>query len=171
MSTKRSGRTVRIRRNLAESTDPYLPHLDPGEVAACTECHALYQRRHWCIDEEAYFYASRQATTRLVRCPACQKIRDRYAEGQVPLPPGPFLSAHKDEILRPIRNEEARAKGVNPLERSVEIREPDGGIVATTTNEKLAQRVGRTLKSTYHGHTTYRWSEPKFLPVEWQHPE
>lgn len=45
------------------------------------------------------------------------------------------------------------------------------GIVVTTTNEKLAQRIRRTLKSTYQGYATYHWSEPKFLSVEWQRLE
>jgi NMD protein affecting ribosome stability and mRNA decay len=171
MSTKSPGRgNIRVRRNLAEfdSTDPYQPRLDPGEVAACTTCHALYQRRHWFFDSDAYFRETMQPTTRMVLCPACQKIHDRYAEGQVTLRASPFLSSHKDEVLHLIRNEEERAKGINPLERIVEISEADEGIVITTTNEKLAQRIGRTLKSTYQGHTTYQWSEPKFLSVEWQ---
>jgi NMD protein affecting ribosome stability and mRNA decay len=173
MSTKPPGRgTVRTRRNLAEfdSTDPYQPRLDPGEVAVCTECHALYQRRHWFFDKEAYMRETMQPTTRLVLCPACQKIRDRYAEGQVTLRASSFLQAHKDEILRLIRNEEERAKGLNPLERIVEITESDDGIVVTTTNEKLAQRIGRTLKNSYQGQTTYQWSDPKYLSVEWQRP-
>jgi NMD protein affecting ribosome stability and mRNA decay len=171
MSTKRPGRAVRIRRNLLESTDPYLPRLDPGEVAACSECHALYQRRHWFFDADAYFRETMQPTTRMVVCPACQKIRDRYAEGKVTLQPSAFLTTHKDEILRLIHNEEERAKGINPLERIVEISEAEGALVVTTTNEKLAQRIGRTLKSTYQGHTTYQWSDPKFLSVEWQRPD
>ncbi len=85
--------------------------------------------------------------------------------------PSPFLNAHKAEILHLIRNEEERAKGFNPLERIIEITESEEGIVVTTTNEKLAQRIGRTLKSTYQGDTTYHWSEPKFLSVEWQRLE
>jgi NMD protein affecting ribosome stability and mRNA decay len=112
-----------------------------------------------------------QPTTQLVECPACHKIRDRYAEGRVTLQPSSFLDAHKEEILHLIRNEEDRAKGFNPLERIVEIIESEEGIVVTTTNEKLAQRIGRTLKSTYQGHTTYHWSDPKFLSVEWQRPD
>ena len=171
MSSKRPGQAVRVRRNLVESTDPYLPRLDPGEVAACTQCHALYQRRHWFFDADAYFRETRQPTTRMVLCPACQKIRDRYAEGKVTLHLSAFLAAHRDEILRLIRNEEERAKGSNPLERIVEISESAGAIVVTTTNEKLAQRIGRTLKSTYQGHTAYQWSDPKFLSVEWQRPD
>jgi hypothetical protein len=171
MSNKRPGRAVRVRRNLVESGDPYLPRLDPGEVAACTECHALYQRRHWFFDAAAYFRETMQPATRMVLCPACQKIRDRYAEGKVTLQPSAFLAAHRDEILRLIHNEEERAKGINPLERIVEISESDGAIVVTTTNEKLAQRIGRTLKHTYRGHTSYQWSDPKFLSVAWQRPD
>jgi len=165
---RRGGRAVPVRQNLPESTDPYQLRLDPGEVAACTECHALYQRRHWFFDADAYLRETMQPTTRMVLCPACQKIRDRYAEGRVTLQPSAFLTAHKDEILRLIHNEEDRAKGNNPLGRIVEISESDSAIVVTTTNEKLAQRIGRTLKSTYQGHTTYQWSESKFLSVEWQ---
>jgi hypothetical protein len=82
-----------------------------------------------------------------------------------------FLTAHKDEILRLIRNEENRAKGINPLERIIEINESAEGVIVTTTNEKLAQRIGRSVKSAYQGHTSYRWSDPKFLSVEWQRPE
>lgn len=172
MSTKSPGRgNIHARRNLAESSDPYLPDLDSSQVAACTECHAVYQRRHWFFDEDAYFRETMQPETRMVLCPACQKIRDRYAEGQVTLRTGAFLSAHKDEILHLIRNEEARAKGFNPLERIIEMTESSQGIVVTTTNEKLAQRIGRAVKSAYQGHTTYRWSDPKFLSVEWERPE
>jgi len=168
---RRGGQATHVRQNLPESTDPYQRGLDPGEIAACTECHALYQRRHWFFDEDAYFRDTMQPETRMVLCPACQKIRDRYAEGRVTLHPSAFLHAHKEEILHTIRNEETRAKGNNPLGRIVEISEPDGSLVVTTTNEKLAQRIGRLLKSTYQGQTTYQWSESRFLSVEWQRPE
>lgn len=174
MSTKTHGRgNVKTRRNLAEvdAHDPYQPRLAPGEVAACTECRALYQRRHWFFDADAYMRETMQPTTRMVLCPACQKIRDRYAEGQVTLHASPFLTAHKDEVLRLVRNEEERAKGINPLERIVELKESDNEIIVTTTNEKLAQRIGRTLKHSFQGTTTYHWSDPKFLSVEWTRPE
>lgn len=168
---RRGGQAVPVRQNLPESTDPYSPRFDPGEIAACTECHALYQRRHWFFDEAAYFRETMQPETRMVLCPACQKIRDRYAEGRVTLHTSPFLTAHKEEILHLIRNEEERAKGINPLGRIIAITEGDDGVVVTTTNEKLAQRIGRTLKSSYQGQTTYHWSEPQLLSVEWRRSE
>lgn len=55
----------------------------------------------------------------MVLCPACQKIRDRYAEGHVTLRASPLLNTHKDEILQLIRNEEEPAKRVNPIERII----------------------------------------------------
>jgi NMD protein affecting ribosome stability and mRNA decay len=174
MSTKHAERgTIHTRRNVAEfdAHDPYAPQVDPGEVAVCTDCHALYQRRHWFYDEEMYFYQSNQPETHKVLCPACQKIRDRYAEGQVTLRPSTFLTAHKEEILRLIRNEEERARGTNPLERIIEITDSPEGITVTTTNEKMAQRIGRAVKSAYQGETSYRWSDPRFLAVVWQHAD
>jgi NMD protein affecting ribosome stability and mRNA decay len=174
MSTKSQGRgSVKTRRNLAEfnATDPYQPRLDPGEVAVCTGCEAVYQRRHWVLDHDAYVRETMQPTTRMVLCPACQKIRDRYAEGRVTLRPSPFFTEHKEEIVHLIRNEEERARGFNPLERIVELTESNEGMVVTTTNEKLAQRIGRALKSAYQGQSIYHWSDPKFLSVEWERPE
>lgn len=174
MSTKTRGQgTIHTRRNLAEfdANDPYTPRFAPEETAVCTECHALYERRHWFCDEEAYFHASMQADTHKVLCPACHKIRDGYVGGRVTLHASAFLSAHKDEILRIIQNEEARVKRDNPLERIIAITESDEGMIVTTTNEKLAQHIGRTLKSAHQGETTYHWSEPKFLTVEWQRPD
>jgi hypothetical protein len=54
------------------------------------------------------------------------------------------------------------------LERIIEINESPEGIIVTTTNEKMAQRIGRAVKSAYQGETSYHWSDPKFLAVEWQ---
>lgn len=166
--TKRKGVPVRTRRNLQQYGDPYLPKNNPGEIAVCTTCHAIFRRRHWFFDENEYDKLAGQAETRSVVCPACRKIRDGYFEGQVTLAPSLFLKEHKQEILNLIRNEEERAKGFNPLERIISITEKDGKMTVLTTDEKLSQRIGRELKKAYQGHTTYRWSEDtKCLRVVW----
>jgi NMD protein affecting ribosome stability and mRNA decay len=157
----------RIRRNLDQYGDPYLPKLDPGETAVCSRCHAIYQRRHWFFDEALFNRSVSQPATRQVACPACQKIEDNYPEGEVVLR-GDFLGIHRGEIMNLIANEEERAKGLNPLERIVRIGEADGTVTITTTNEKLAQRIGRALQKAYQGEVSYRWSEDtKYLHVQW----
>jgi hypothetical protein len=142
---KRKGAPVRIRRNVQQNGDPYLPDINPGEIAVCTGCHAIFRRRHWFFDEALYGQLTARPDTRLVTCPACRK-----------------------EILNLIRNEEERAKGINPLERIIHITEEHGKIVVQTTNEKLAQRIGREVGKAYQGKTNYRWSEDtKLLRVTW----
>jgi NMD protein affecting ribosome stability and mRNA decay len=166
--TKRKGRPVRTRRNVHQYGDPYLPKINPGEIAVCTTCHAIFRRRHWFFDDDVYRSVAPQPQTKAVTCPACRKIRDRYFEGQVTLAPSAFLNDHKQEILNLIRNEEERAKGFNPLERIMSIKEEDGKLTVLTTDEKLSQRIGRELKKAYQGRTSYRWSEDtKCLRVVW----
>jgi len=103
-----------------------------------------------------------------VLCPACEKIRDRYPSGQVTLK-GPFLAEHREEILRIIKNEEQRARGTNPLQRIMSLSEKSGQLDVTTTDEKLAQRIGRELRKACGGKVTYGWSHnDKFLRVQWE---
>lgn len=161
------GQPSRIRRNVQQYGDPYLPKLNHGETAVCTRCHALYQRRHWFFDEEAFKRAAVQTHTHHVTCPACKKIADNYPEGEVLLR-GSFLQMHRDEIMRLLSNEEERAKGLNPLERIVRMTDGSGGLLVTTTNEKLAQRIGRALHKAYQGDVQYKWSaDTRYLRVEW----
>ena len=41
------------------------------------------------------------------------------------------------------------------------------GIEITTTNEKLAQRIGKALHKAYSGDVAYKWSDPKIARVNW----
>ena len=165
---KKKGAPVRTRRNVQQYGDPYLPKVNRGEIAICTDCHAIFRRRHWFFDENEYEKLAGQAETRCIVCPACRKIRDGYFEGEITLAPSLFLKEHKQEILNLIHNEEDRAKGFNPLERIISINEEDGKITVLTTDEKLSQRIGRELKKAYQGTTRYKWSEDtKCARVTW----
>jgi NMD protein affecting ribosome stability and mRNA decay len=147
------GQPSRIRHNVQQYGDPYIPKVNQGEVAVCTRCHAIYQRRHWSLDEDLYNRFTAQAGTREVVCPACQKINDNYPAGEVVLR-GTFLGTHRDEIMNRVRNEEERAEGLNPLERIVRITEDNGALTVTTINEKLAQRIERALQKAFQNDVT-----------------
>ena len=44
----------------------------------------------------------------------------------------------------------------------------DGEIEITTTNEKLAQKIGKALHRAYSGHVEYKWSgDTKLARVTW----
>lgn len=144
--------------------DSYVPRGGQG-VAVCEGCRAVYRNKRWYRESDA---VKEGAAIAKVVCPACLKIRDDFPGGIVTLQ-GDYVLPHKGDLLKLVRNEEERARGYNPLERVMSIRENGrGSIVINTTNEKLAQRLGRALRKAFHGEVTYRWShDNKLVRVDW----
>ncbi len=154
-----------IRKNLAASRDPYRPWGGIRGLAVCSECGAVYGNKSWSVNKPPLPSTGRGA--RRVVCPACRKIKDRFPAGVITLR-GPFLRAHKVEILHRVRNEESRARRVNPLERIILVNDNEDTVEIQTTTERFAQRIGRELKRAFKGQVSYRWpGEDKFVRVEW----
>lgn len=159
-------KVVHIRRNIESYGDPYISELKPDEVAVCPECRSVYAGQRWQLESHAGEY-KKNAKVREVLCPACRKIRDRVPGGVVTLS-GRFLHDHMDEIVHLINHENRRAMEINPLERIMDIEQTNGQLVVLTTNEKLAQRIGRVVHKAYSGDLEYKWSEDdKLVRVNW----
>jgi len=157
-----------LRKSMDTCGDPYLLQDVRYESAVCKRCHAVYQNKRWNMDEELFQKMNEWKGMKKVLCPACQKIKDKFPGGIVTLK-GDFLREHKDEIMNLIKNEEERAMGFNPLERIMEISSIEGGMELKTTNEKLAQRIGKSVYRAYQGRVGYKWSQDtKLLRVEWE---
>jgi NMD protein affecting ribosome stability and mRNA decay len=147
--------------------DPYLPK-GASQASACEGCHSVYKNKRWYGDPKLYDAAIKVPDTAAIVCPACQKIRDNFPGGIVTLK-GDYVLPHKQDIMNLVRNEEARARGFNPLERVMSVKENGyGSIVISTTNEKLAQRLGRAIRKAFQGKVTYQWShDNKLARVDW----
>jgi hypothetical protein len=122
--------------------DGYLPRLDPKGVIQCSGCGAFHYRRHWTLTPPTGF--SSQIHSHLVFCPACRKIQDRFPGGEFTL--RGIEAAGRGEMARILLNEESRAREKNLLERIMRIDAAHGGWRVETTTEKLAQRLGRSIK-------------------------
>jgi len=149
--------------------DPYLPRGANQEISVCEGCHSVYKNKRWYDDPDLYDAAVKIPDTFTTVCPACLKIRDNFPGGIVTLK-GDYVLPHKQDLINLIKNEEARARGFNPLERIMFVRESEyGKLVISTTNEKLAQRLGRAIKKAFHGKVTYQWShDNKLARVDWE---
>ena len=158
---------VRIRRNVASFDDPYINQHSPEGTTVCKRCGAVYAAGRWRLNDQVpdkIAFADRPAQT---TCPACQKVRDRIPGGILKLTGG-FVRSHQEEIMNLIRNETNRARTVNPLEMIMALGPITDGIEITTTNEKLAQRIGRALHKAYKGRVEYKWSrDTKLARVNW----
>ncbi|MGE5663074.1 MAG: BCAM0308 family protein [Deltaproteobacteria bacterium] len=162
------------RKNVDRETDPYIPRKSPSEIGICPKCRAICRNKRWVIDEAEFAALTGKRAVAAVawrRCPACRKIEDGFPAGVVTLSGG-YLREHRDDILNLIRNEEKRAMGINPLERIMTVEEKGDGLEIATTDEKLAQRIGREVRKACRGTVEYKWSkDSKLLRVSWAREE
>ena len=125
----------------------------------------IYHRRHWALTVPAGF--SSPIHLHPIYCPACRKIKERRASGELQL-----LGASGEErgdVLRLLRNEEERARQKNPLERIMRMEQAGDGWKVATTTEKLAQRLGRSVCKARGGKLAVKWSHNnKFVRVVWE---
>lgn len=151
----------------ATYTDPYLPKEGPHDMALCKKCNAVYHNKRWAVNEGLQKKKEKNKQTLFVLCPACQKIRNKYAEGFVTLK-GDYLKEHKQDILNLIKNEEERAMELNPLQKIIALKDRGNIIDITTTHEKLAQRIGKKVHKACQGELEIKWTKDKITRVVWQ---
>ena len=172
MSTRQGKRyTTSYKEKEHPKQDPYAMLKAPKGPAICRKCLAIYEDKRWHFDKvEAPKLAASPRTQKLV-CPACQKIRDDYPEGIVTLR-WSELEDHEAELRGLIANVEARAVSVNPLDRVMKIARRKKELEVQTTNDRLAQRIGRALVRAYKGEAAYSWAHRDMMVrVKWQGPE
>lgn len=167
MNSQERESPTRIRNQIHNYGDPYLLDLKPDEVAVCRECRSVFAGGRWRLEGDAVAEVKQARGCTEVLCPACQKIRDHVPGGVLNIS-GEFARSHSEEIVNLINHENAMAMKINPLERIMDIESEDQGMVVYTTNEKLAQKIGRALKKAYDGQVEYKWPEDgKLVRVNW----
>jgi len=164
-----TGEPVHIRRNVESNSDPYILDEQLAENSVCKRCGDVYMAGRWYNPDQLPTKPEHAPSgePHMVICPACRKYSDKLPGGVLRLS-GKFLSEHKEEIMNLIRNEATKAQSINPLERVISVTSSDDALEVTTTNEKLAQRIGRALYKAYDGEIEYKWSEDtKLARVNW----
>lgn len=167
-------RAPRVRRRGESPSDPYLEQLPPRTASRCSGCGAIYRNKRWQLDKRrqpALPTATQPKRTGeplpQVLCPACRKVQDHYPSGVVTIH-WPNERAVREEILNLIKNQEAWGRQGNLLERVISMEAQNSTLTLTTTNERLAERIGRALERAFHGKVVYHWSQDdKFVRVEW----
>jgi len=130
------------------------------EPTRCPDCGVIFSGGRW-------NWGLAPASAREERCPACQRVHERFPAGYVVLE-GEFLAGHRDEVLQLARNREAKEKAEHPLERIMAIEDFEGGVQITTTDTHLARNIGEAVHSAYKGVLEYHYNkEQNLLRVHW----
>lgn len=131
--------------------------------AAWCDCGAVFGAKRW----QSMDVAARPQEGRRVVCPACRRISDHAPAGIVTLG-GSFLASHETEIGNIIRNAEQASVQKNPLGRIMETLREKNCVTITTTDGKLAQKIGRDVFKSYGGELNFLWSQSEDLVrVSW----
>lgn len=150
------------------SEDPYIPEAGRQEKIVCSRCHAIYKNKRWYLNEEIPESEKNNTDFVRVECPACKKIAENYSKGVVTLQ-GAFFWEHEKEIRNLIRNEEKKARAKNPLQRVMSIKREENALVLQTTEQKLAEHLGRAIHKAQQGDLNISWDENhSFCRVHWE---
>lgn len=149
------------------STDVYLPKTGLKETAVCKKCHLIHRNKRWYLDEKESQRLLMDVKTNKGVCPACRRMEDNNPGGVVTLT-GNYFKEHEHEILDLLKNEEAESRGKNPLGRIMEISQEGHVLTISTTEDKLAQKLGREVYKAHKGELHYQWShDQNFVRVNW----
>jgi NMD protein affecting ribosome stability and mRNA decay len=162
MKTERGGwRPLRRDQLIQELVhDSYKSKKKLREPTRCPECGAVYGGGRWT-------WGTAPAGVHEARCPACNRIRDKFPAGYVTLR-GEFLGAHRDEILQLVRNREANEKAQHPLERIMAIEDVEDGVLVTTTDTHLARNIAESVQAAYKGELDFHYNrEENLLRATW----
>ncbi len=152
----------------ARSTSVYLPKGGAKETAVCKKCGTFYQNKRWSLNPAEVKTLQGEAAVSKIVCPACKRMEDGNPAGIVTLA-GDYLLAHESEILDTIKHIEAKSRLKNPLGRIMEISQEKATITIATTEDKLAQKLGREIYKAHKGELHYQWSHDQDLVrVNWK---
>jgi len=162
---RRTPRTERITHWLGLQReyvhDTYKLRKKLPEPTVCSQCGAVFKKGHWT-------WASWPVRAHETVCPACRRIQDNYPAGVIRLS-GPFLAAHRGEILNAVRHQEETAKKDHPLCRVIRVKGSKEGIEVTTTDMHLPRRIGEALWHAYHGELKLHYAEDaRLIRVSWK---
>lgn len=151
--TFRAGRNEQRMEPLHE--DSYREGLKPADPARCPRCGAVCMRGRW-----AWREAPPDAVSH--KCPACRRIEDDFPGGYVTLK-GPFLAAHRDDILNLVAARAQRAREEHPMQRLIGVHDVSGGVLVTTTDARLARGIAVAVHEAFKGRLDLAFSRDENL--------
>lgn len=139
----------------------------PSHPSVCDGCAQVYAGKKW--QRVELLERLDLARAHYTLCPACRQVEEGQHFGTLELS-GPELVRNKTEILRRIRNVEARAGHTQPQRRIVSIERRGEQLRVLTTSQKLAHRIARELTKAFRGNAEYRWTDDGHLLATWRSP-
>jgi hypothetical protein len=129
----------------------------------------VYDGHRWVPEpgEELKKAASRKGAEKRL-CPGDVRLEKRQVEGVVTLK-GAFLESHRREIINLVRRVAREARKRKVSARIFEVVDEDRQLTIETTDEHLAERMGKEVEKAFKGELVIKWQEKDtFARVTWR---
>lgn len=148
----------KARRDSLEHPDPYRDHGKHVGKLACTQCHVVYEAGRW-------HWADVPAAAVPTLCPACRRVRDRYAAHVLKLDNVP--RNEQREVLGVLHDVAEVEREEHPLERLMLVRHDGNSIEAATTGVHIARRLLANVLRRYRQRVQVRHGN-EITQIRWQ---
>lgn len=135
----------------AEKGPRYKAEYD--DVAVCKECNAIYFKKAWHASAADIAEEYNDKPTSFTVCPADEMKQKGLFEGEVRVSGASDLQ--REEIRNLIENYDEEARRRNTLHRVLEIKEEQGDIIATTSEDQMAAKIARKIEDAFHAASTH----------------
>lgn len=135
----------------------------------CPRCGAAYDGHRW-VPEPGPELIRKLERKKVYRqlCPGCLRLERGQVEGVVRLE-GAFLEGHIEEIKHLVERVSRNGKHRNVAARVVRQAEEGGALTIETTDDHLAERIGKEMVKAFKGTLDIKWQEKdRFARVQWR---
>ncbi|MHB8894033.1 MAG: BCAM0308 family protein [Candidatus Geothermincolia bacterium] len=134
----------------------------------CPKCGAIWDGERWVPEpDEALRKEFEKKHHCAELCPGDLRIEKKQVEGIVTLK-GKFLASHKLEINNLVGRVARDARKRNVAARILQSVEDDDTLVLETTDEHLAEKMGKEVEKAFKGALEIKWQKKDtFARVNW----
>lgn len=117
-------------------------------ILVCKDCDAVYYKKFWHHSLLELKSVNDRAPLDFTICPACKMIKNHQFEGEiriVNIPP-----KLREDLIGLIEGFCERARARDPMDRLIEIKSDGRNLVVTVTENELANKLAKKIKSTFN---------------------
>lgn len=124
-----------------------------NEFIICRECNSVFFDKAWHhrLEEEKDSHLKSSKKIKFELCPACEMARDNLFEGEIIIKLKEGSEKFKTDILNTINNSDKQAMERDPMDRILRIEEKTDGIHVFTSENQLAVKMGKKLRTSFNG--------------------
>ena len=127
--------------------------LAEREFLKCSDCGVVYFDKSWHhgLLEEKQEHLIENRQFKFTLCPVCKMKKDKIFEGEIIIKLKAESLKLRADVLSTVKNSDKQAQERDPMDRILWMEEREDGIHIFISENQLAVKIGKKLKSSFPG--------------------